>query len=132
MIYVFPITTPANTPAIARQKTILDLARGRVTRGMLEFPSGHVGLTHIAINDGLHQLWPTNADGDFSASNETISFAEDYSLLSGSYQLQAYTWNEDDTYDHKITVRIELEALEQSTTSLWDEIKALLTPAEAS
>jgi len=129
VFYVFPITIPANTPATAKTKTTLKLTAGRITRVMFEFPAGHVGLTHIHINSGLHQLYPTNPDADFSSSNETIDFAEDLVMDLRPFTLEAYTWNLDDTYDHTITVRLEVEAPKQ-TRSLAEEVAALLMPVE--
>jgi len=129
MFYVFPITIPANTPATAKTKTTLKLTAGRITRVMLEFPAGHVGLTHIHVNSGLHQLYPTNPDANFSSSNETIDFAEDLSMDIPPFTLQAYAWNLDDTYEHTITLRIELESL-KAGRSLAEEVAALLMPVE--
>lgn len=125
MFYVFPIAIPANTPETAKQITTLQLTRGTIKRVNIEFPSGHVGLTHIHINRGLYQVWPSNPDADCSSSNETIIWVEEYKLDTPPYAFVAYTWNDDDTYDHTITVRLELEPL-AVTPSLVDEIKQLL------
>ena len=129
MFYVFPITIPANTSEAQRTRTTLKLTAGRITRVHLEFPAGHVGLTHIHVNCGLHQLWPTNPDADFSSSNETISFIEDLLLDIPPFTLTAHAWNLDDTYEHTITLRIELESL-KSGRSLAEEIAALLEQPE--
>ncbi len=125
MFYVFPITTPANTPESAKIKTILQLARGKITQVQVHFPSGHLGLTHIGINRGLHQFYPTNPEATFSSSGEAIVFAEDFELTADPLQLEAYTWNLDDTFAHLITVRVELQPLAEKK-SLADDIKALL------
>lgn len=125
MIYVFPIVTPANTPETAQLKTILQLPRGNITRMMVQFPSGHIGLTHIGLNRGLHQLYPSNPEARFSSSAETITWDEDYPLDTPPLQLEAYTWNADDTYAHTITVRVVMEEPKRQT-SLVDEVKSLL------
>ena len=130
MIYVFPLLIPANTPETAKQRTVLALARGRITRVMIEFPAGHVGLTHLYIRRGLHQVWPANPEVNFKSSNETILWDEDYSLETAPHQLDAYAWNEDDTYEHTITVRIVLEPA-QATVSLIDQLRDLFAPHEA-
>ena len=130
MIYVFPLLIPANTPETAKQRTVLALARGRITRVMIEFPAGHVGLTHLYIRRGLHQVWPANPEVNFKSSNETILWDEDYSLETAPHQLDAYAWNEDDTYEHTITVRIVLEPA-KAQVSLMDELRALFAPQEA-
>ena len=125
MFYVFPLTIPASTPETAKLKMILGLTAGTVKRVMVEFPAGHVGLTHLHVNRGLAQVWPTNPDATFKSSNETIEWAEEYTLDTPPYQFEAYTWNDDDTYEHTITVRLELEP-RAVVKSLVEEVKALL------
>jgi hypothetical protein len=130
MIFVFPLTLPANTPETAKQKTVLALARGKITRVMVEFPPGHAGLTHIGINRGLFQLWPANQSATFRSSNETIIWEEEYSLDTPPYNLDAYAWNEDDTYEHTITVRIVIAPVAVQP-SLVEQIAALFKGGEA-
>ena len=130
MFYVFAIATPANTPATAKVKTTLQLARGRVTGMQVHFPSGHIGLTHIQLARGLHQFYPTIPEANFSSSGEAIVWAEDFLLDFEPYELEAYTWNTDDTYDHTITVRVEMEALKEEI-DLLAEIESLFTAQEA-
>lgn len=125
MFYVFGIDTPLNTPATAKVKTSLQLARGRITQIQVHFPSGQIGLTHITISRGLHQFLPTNPEANFSSSGETIPIAEDFALDTAPFALEAYTWNLDDTYAHKITVRVQLEALPVER-NLIQEVRDLL------
>lgn len=125
MIYVFPIIVPANTLASAKQKTILPLSRSKIIGMMVQFPSGQVGLAHLALNVGLHQLFPTNPEASFASSAETVSWLEDYVLDIGSNQMEAYTWNLDTVYDHTITVRVVCESL-PDTTGLLNTLKQLL------
>ena len=125
MFYVFPLTIPASTPETAKQITTLELARGTVKRVNVEFPAGHVGLTHLFLRRGLYQVWPSNPEANFKSSNETIAWEDDYKLDTQPYHFVAYAWNEDDTYEHTITVRLELEPL-AVVKSLVEEVKALL------
>ena len=105
MIYSFAITTPANTPFSNMQRTELKLTAGIIHQIDIVFPTGCAGLAYIAINDGLHQLWPTNPEEFFHTDGETISFEEFYRLNRDPYILTAYTYNLDDTYPHTIIVR---------------------------
>jgi hypothetical protein len=125
MFYEFGITIPANTPASAPVIADLPMTAGKITHVFVQFPAGHLGLTHIFIRDGLFQVWPSNQGADFSTSDETIGWLEEYPLGDPPYDLQAYAWNLDDTYQHTITVRIELQPAEQEP-SLSDQIKSLL------
>lgn len=125
MIYVYSITTPANTLEAARQKTVLLLQRGRITHVEVQFPAGQLGLVHVALNRGLHQLFPSNPTANFASSNETIAWDENYLLVADPVQLEAYTWNLDATYDHTVTVRVVMEAVEEAA-DIAREIAALL------
>ena len=130
MIYVYTITTPTNTLASAKLKTILPIAAGRISEVSLQFPSGAVGYHHIQINRGLHQLWPLNPDGDFATSDETIHWFEQYDLAYAPWQVEAYTWNLDTVYDHTVTVRIVTVPLE-AKTDLTTEIANLMVAQQA-
>jgi hypothetical protein len=130
VFYIFAISTPANTAETAKVKTVLQLTRGHISQIQVHFPSGHIGLTHIQLTRGLHQFYPTNPEANFSSSGEAIVFAEDFDLAVDPFQLEAYTWNTDDTYDHTITVRVLIEPLEEKR-SLLDEIGKLFGAGEA-
>ncbi len=106
MIYRFGITTPANTASTAKKETRLKIASGIVHQIDIRFPPGPQGLLHIHINDALHQVWPINPDEDFAAAGEVISFREFIPILTEPYELQAFTWNEDDTHEHLVIVRL--------------------------
>lgn len=108
MLYEFSVTSPKNTPAA--DPTIVDagLVAGLVTRVEVQFPSGCAGLVHASIRDALHQVWPTNPDGDFTADSETIAWDEQYEMPKEPYHFQLVVWNEDDTFPHTVTFRIAM------------------------
>jgi len=123
MIYSFSITTPANTPAANRQKTELKLTTGVIHQIDFVFPPGCAGLAFISVNDGLHQVWPTNPSQKFHTDGETISFEEFYKLIREPFILDAFTYNLDDTYDHEIIVRVGIlkESEIQGVWLPWSE-----------
>lgn len=106
MIYSFSITTPKSTVEANKAKTELKLTGGIIHQVDILFPTGCMGYAYIAINDGLHQLWPTNPDEYFHTDGETISFEEFYDLKYGPHVLTAYTYNLDEKYPHTIIVRL--------------------------
>ena len=106
MLFRYNISTPANTAASAKKKTILKVTTGIVTQIDIQFPPGPTGLLHLQINDALHQVWPMNPDGDFASHNVNISFREFIPVLTEPYEFQAHTWNTDDTYAHLLIIRI--------------------------
>jgi len=105
MIYDFEISTPANTARTAPVETTLELTPGVIHKLDILFPPGPAGLLHMVIMRELTQLWPSNPDGNFASDDEVISYPEYYDLLEAPHELQAVTWNEDDTYDHIVHVR---------------------------
>lgn len=110
MIYRFSISTAADTTFANRQRTTLPLARGVVHQIDILFPPGPQALLHLILKRGLHQVWPSNSEENFAADNDKISFREHYEIISRPFQLEAYTWNEDDTYSHAVIIRIGILA----------------------
>lgn len=106
MIFKWNISTPANTAATAKVKTLLNVAYGIVHHIDIQFPPGPAGLLHLQVRDALHQVWPYNSDSSFSSHNVNISFREFIPVLVEPFEFQAYTWNLDDTYDHTVIIRI--------------------------
>ena len=106
MIYSYDIITPVGVTQAAPLRTRLKVTKGLVYRVEIEFPPGPLSLLHVAIFDGGFQLWPTNPDYDFHGDNGFISFEETYLKSNYPYEFIAQTWNEDETWDHTITIRL--------------------------
>ena len=125
MLYTFPIVIPANTPEPTVPTRLMPMTLGTITRVLVDFPAGHIGLTHVRIRRGLYQVWPANPEAYFTGSNQTLEWLEAYKLDTPPFQLEAFAWNLDDTYQHTITIHFELEtpAVEQS---LLSSVKQLL------
>jgi len=108
MIYEFTITTPANTPESSKQKTVLKLEAGTITDLKVLFPPGCAGLHYLQICKGGHQIFPKQLNY-FRGDNVLLDFpSPDILLYDQPYELDAYTWNEDDTYDHSVDIYIEI------------------------
>jgi len=82
----------------------LKLSSGIVHRVIVIIPSGHAGLMHLQIFDGLHEVYPTSPDEDFHGDNIVISFRDWFELKAQSYTLDAKYWNLDDTYSHEMII----------------------------
>lgn len=106
MLYVFDFETPANTPATAKKRTALRMSAGIIQKIEIVIPPGPAHLLHLQITDGLHQVWPSNEEGDFAGDNDRIDFEDYYELLQPPFELYAYTWNEDEVYPHRVIIRI--------------------------
>lgn len=108
MIYTATITTLKNTAQSSLKHTVLNVTKGLVYKVEFYFPSGPAGLLGVAVFDGLFQLWPSTIGEFFNSDDETISFDDMYLKDSAPYQLEIYTYNTDDTYDHTMQVRVGL------------------------
>jgi len=108
MIYDYAIPTPANTLESAPVETLIELPVGRIAHVDILFPSGCAGLAHAQVYRALHQLWPANVGGSFIGDGDVVSWDEDYMLTDEPFTLKAVTWNDDDTYQHTITIRINV------------------------
>jgi hypothetical protein len=106
MIYSFTIATAITYSATSKLKTDLELTAGIIHQIDIVFPTGCAGLLYVAINHGLHQIWPTNPGEFFHTDGESISFKEFYELQPGSNVLSVYTYNLDDTYEHSVIIRL--------------------------
>lgn len=112
MIYAYDITTPKVGEEGNPKRTRLKVTKGLVYQVEIEFPPGPLGLCHVSIWDGGHQVWPSNPDFDFHGDNGMIMFPDTYLKLAEPYEFTAVTWNEDDTYEHTIHIRLGMASNE--------------------
>lgn len=106
MIYTGNITIDPDTPAAKPKREGIQVVKGLVYKIEIEFPPGPEGTTHIVINDGGFQVWPTTPGVDFSSDNYTISFDDTYLKTVNPLEFQIYGYNTDLVNAHTIQVRI--------------------------
>lgn len=102
--YAFPI--PASTAKASPYTRDLHLCAGIVHRIELQFPIGTYALAHCYLVHDGHQWQPSNPDGDFASDGYVIAFDEYYELAENNNIVKFVGWNDDDTFQHTITVRI--------------------------
>lgn len=112
MIYTASIKTLKKPDWGKIKHTVLKVTKGLVYKVEFYFPSGSAGLMGVAVFDGLFQCWPSSVGEFFHSDNETIGFDDMYLKESAPYQFDIYTYNDDDTYDHVVDVRIGLVSKE--------------------
>lgn len=108
MIYSANITTLKDTFQASPKKTTLKLTKGLVYKLEVDFPSGSAGLMGVAIFDGGLQVWPSNVGQWFTGDNTKLSFEDVYLKEAAPFLFTIWTYNEDDTYNHLVIVRIGL------------------------
>jgi len=112
MIYTANITTDKDTAQTDLKKTVINVTKGLVYKVEFYFPSGSAGLMGVAVFDGLFQVWPSNVGEFFVGEDQEIDFDDLYLKEAAPYELQCYTYNTDDTYEHFVSVRIGLVSKE--------------------
>lgn len=106
MYYDYAITVPANTTEDDPVTQVIELTAGVIYRLEVHFPIGCFGLAHCQIRHHETQHWPSNLDGSFATDGYAIVIDELFDLNAEPYTLKAICWNDDDTYQHVITVRV--------------------------
>lgn len=124
MDFVFDLTIPANTSASDPVEQVIDVGVGIVHLVEIGFPRRCVGLAHVAIRQGLHQVWPTNPDGNYAWDNHVYSLREHYGIAPGDPSLVLQGWNEDDTFQHTITFRFSVLPVE--VLEWWEMLETLM------
>lgn len=112
MIYTANITTTSGTTKAAPKITSINVTKGLVYRVEFYFPPGSFGLLGVAVFDGLYQCWPSTIGDFFISDNETIGFDDLLIKESAPFEFKVITYNEDDTFEHFVAVRIGLVSRE--------------------
>ena len=106
MFYDFAVSVPANTLESAPVEQTLKLTHGIIHKVEVQFPIGTQALAHCKILEGGHQFLPTNPEGSFASDGYVIPIDEYYEFYTEPYTLKVRCWNDDDTYQHTITIRV--------------------------
>ena len=106
MQYVKEITFSSGGSSTNQTSANIKAAKGIIHKIELVFPAGCAGLVHIQLFTGGHPIAPSTFGQTYSAENEIILIPEFTELRSDFNTITISGWNEDDTYDHTIRVRI--------------------------
>ena len=106
MIYSWNLVFHSGTTRETEEIYEVELDPGIITKLEITFPTGCAGLVKVHINDEIHQVFPTNPDDVFTGNGNTIAFATYHPIFEVPYALQICGWNEDDTYDHTVSIRM--------------------------
>lgn len=60
------------------------------------------------VSDGGFQVWPSSLGNWFTGDSIVIGFDDVYLKESAPYHFNIFTYNDDDSYDHSINIRIGL------------------------
>ena len=108
MYYQATITTPANTTYAACLVTTLGLARGLITKLLIAFPPGPVGLLHVQLKDKGWQIAPWSLGENFAWDDFVFEMNTKYEMIVEPYEVTILTWNDDTAYEHKVFIGVEM------------------------
>lgn len=117
------INTLKNTTEDNALVTTIKLTRGRLTGGLIYFPSGPAGKLHFLARIGVHQIIPFNTGQNLRLDDCVFPLALGIDLLEPPYELDCITWNDSTLYDHALTIVLYLEPLRDRNHDLKTLIK---------
>jgi hypothetical protein len=103
------ISTPKDTPETSPLVTRLKLTKGRLTGGLLYFPSGPSGMLHFRAMVGIHQILPFNTGENFRLDDCVFPVSLGIDLNEAPYEIDLVTWNDSTLYAHALTVLFHLD-----------------------
>lgn len=108
MIYEFTIDTATTYAETSKLKTVLKLEKGMIDDLFINFPPGPSGLLYLQVFKEGVQVFPKTLNY-FHGDNRLYHFDDVfYPLLNPPFQLEAFTWNDDDTFSHELDIIIEI------------------------
>lgn len=115
------INTLKNTTEDNALVTTIKLTRGRLTGGLIYFPSGPAGKLHFLARIGVHQIIPFNTGQNLRLDDCVTPLSIGIDLLEPPYELDCLTWNDSTLYDHALTLVLYLQPI----TAEHNDIKTL-------
>ena len=119
MFYVKPLVIPAHTTEANPLREELALTYGIINRVEVEFPIGCAGLAHVYVLYHEFQLYPSNPDSSFAGDGFTIAFDDNFPIVETPHVVDIVGWNEDDTFDHTVTIRINVKLPEVTLADIF-------------
>lgn len=112
MFYTWDILVEDGTTEAEPKTEILKLTKGAIKGIYIHFLRGCHSVVKIRIFKDESQLVPLNLDEWVTGDGETVPTETYYELISAPYQLKFVGISPTTHYDHKITVRVQVEPLE--------------------
>ena len=114
--FQYRISNPKNTAIANPIKTIIELPRGRINKIWLEFPSGCAGLAGLQLWRGARQIFPLIEGDWFIADGVFLPISYTEILDSEPYTIEVRTYNVDDTFQHTLTLILEMSGISATPT----------------
>jgi len=118
MIYEKRLMIPRLTPKEIPATVEIEIHPGTLRRVEISFPPGPAGLAHLQIKHWERVLYPANPDSDFSGDDIQLVFVDDYEVIDPPFMFTLIGWNEDDTYPHTVTVRLQIAPFDNQNSAV--------------
>ena len=127
MYYQKTIDVPANTIESNAVVTRLHMTLGTIERFIVAFPAGCHGLCHVRVNYQGWQILPWTLGESLAWDNYVFDMQHKYPLAVEPYDLRIVTWNEDDSYLHRVFVGLILNenVIEGSNVELYEALAGM-------
>ena len=106
MQYTKSITFSSGGSSTNQTSTTIKATKGIIHKIEIVFPSGCFGLVNLQIFTGGHPIAPSTFGQTYVGNDEIIILPEFIELRSDFNTITISGWNEDDTFEHTIRVRI--------------------------
>lgn len=104
--YSLVFTVPKNTAEEEPYEQKLPCTGGVLHQVSILIPAGHAGLTGIAIDEGLHQVAPSNQNEWFKGDDVHYLYPEYHELPPDTRELTLRGFNLDTLYDHSFVIGV--------------------------
>ncbi len=104
MLYAKHVTFPAGQTEATKTIKHFSINKGWIYRAWIIFPPGCAGLTKVRVEHQGHPIIPVNKSDYIKADNYTFELPMFFEVKSEPFLITFEGWNEDDTYDHTITL----------------------------
>ena len=109
--YSYEHTFTVGTTKTSQEELEMPCAWGILTNVLVAFAAGCHGVVHVHLDESLHQIFPTNPNGQYSFDDVTVPVHDKYELLPATRKIYLRGWNTG-TYPHTIRVGFEIEPTE--------------------
>lgn len=106
MLYSKHITLLAGKTEETKTSVNFNINKGWIYRAWLIFPPGCAGLVKVRVEHQGHPIIPVNKSDYIKADNYTFELPMFLEIKSEPYLITFEGWNEDEAYDHTITLML--------------------------
>jgi hypothetical protein len=131
MLYKISHDVAANTTQQNPDRQKLKITKGVIKGWYIFFPDETADVLHLQIRYHGHQILPINDTENLYGGGCLFDIEENVAVDKAPYELDIYSWNDDDSYPHEYNIHVNIlreEAVELGgeIMGLWDKIKGWL------